>query len=224
VAAYGGHLYGMSTTQKIIQVGYFWPTLFHDYIHEVKWCNKYELYTYKALAPTALLHPVIIDGPFYKWGIDFMMCNHLSNNGKKYIIIAIDYFTKWAKAIPTFNNTNDTTVHIFFNHVISHFGVPLQLVSDHGKHFENEFFAELSAKLGFTHEFSSPYYSQSNGRFEAVNKFLKTMLQFTIEKHNTNWNPMLFVALKACQTTVKMATDFTPFHLVDDIKSVLHIE
>jgi transposase InsO family protein len=57
------------------------------------------------------------------------------------------------------------------------FGVPLQLVSDHGKHFENEIFIELSSKLGFSHKFSSPYYPQSNGQVEAVNKVLKTMLQ-----------------------------------------------
>jgi hypothetical protein len=101
--------------------------------------------------------------PFYKWGIDFMTFHPPSSNGHKYIVMAVDYFTKWVEAMPTFNNTADTTTCFFFNHVITRFRVPLQLVSDHGKHFENEIFVELSSKLGFSHEFSSPYYPQSNG-------------------------------------------------------------
>jgi transposase InsO family protein len=79
--------------------------------------------------------------------------------------------------MPTLNNTIDMDCSFLLqSHHFSFFGVPLQLVFDHGKHFENEFFIELSHKLGFTHEFASPYYPQSNGKVEAVNKVLKTML------------------------------------------------
>jgi hypothetical protein len=222
--ACGGHLSGISTAQKIIRAGYFWPTLFHDCIHAVKRCEQCQLYANKARAPPALLHPVITAGPFCKWGIDFMTCNPPSNNGHKYIVVAVDYFTKWAEAMPTFNNTADTAVRFFFNHVISRFGVPLQLVSDHGKHFENEIFVKLSSRLGFSHEFASPYYPQSNGQVEAVNKVLKTMLQHMVNKHKTNWHHMLFSALWAYRTAVKTATGFTPFHLVHGIEATLPIE
>jgi hypothetical protein len=123
--ACGGHLFRMSTAQKIIHAGYFWPILFHDFIHTMKRCDKCQLYSNKARAPPSLLHLVITAGPFCKWGIDFMTCNPPSSNGHKYIVIVVDYFTKWAEAMPTFNNTTDTTSFFFFNHVISHFGVPL---------------------------------------------------------------------------------------------------
>jgi hypothetical protein len=96
--------------------------------------------------------------PFCKWGIDFMTFDPPSNNGHKYIVVEIDYFTNWVEAMPTFNNIVDTTMHFFFNHVITQFGVPQQLIYDHAKQFENNIFAELSLKLGFTQEFSSPYY------------------------------------------------------------------
>jgi hypothetical protein len=66
-----------------------------------------------------------------------------SSNGHKYIIMAVDYFTKWVKAMPTFNNTVDTTTCFFFNHVITRFEVPPQLVFDHGKHFENNILETL---------------------------------------------------------------------------------
>ena len=115
-------------------------------------------YTHKSHAPLVPLQHVIIVGLFCKWGMDFMTCNPSSRNGHKYIIVSIDYFTKWVEAMPTFNNIANTTTHFFFNHVISCFGVPLQLASNHGKHFENEIFVELSSRLGFSHEFASPYY------------------------------------------------------------------
>jgi hypothetical protein len=93
--ACGVHLSGISTAQKIIRAGYFWPTLFDDCIHAVKQCEQCQLYANKARAPPTLLHPVITAGPFCKWGIDFMTCNPPSSNGHKYIVFAIDYFTKW---------------------------------------------------------------------------------------------------------------------------------
>jgi hypothetical protein len=142
----------------------------------VKRCEQCQLYANKARAPPALPHPVITATPLCKWGIDVMTCNLPSINGHKYIVVAIDYFTKWVEAMPTFNNTADTAARFFFKHVISRFGVPVQLVSDHGKHFENDIFFKLSSWLGFSHKFASPYYPHSNGQVEVVNKVLKTML------------------------------------------------
>ena len=75
-------------------------------------------------APLAPLHPIIIVGPFAKWGIDFITCNPHSERGHGYIILAVDYFTKWAKAMPTFMADGKTVANFMFNHVISHFSVP----------------------------------------------------------------------------------------------------
>jgi hypothetical protein len=190
----------------------------------MKRCDKCHLYTNKSHEPPSLLQPIITTGPFCKWGINFVTCNLTSSNEHKYIVIAVDYFTKWDESMPTFNNTTDTTTCVFFNHIISHFGVPLQLVSDHGKNFENEIFMELSSRLGFSHNFSSPYYPQSNRQVEVVNKVLKTMLQHMVNKHKTNWHHMLFFILWAYHTTVKISTGFTPFNLVHGVEATLPIE
>jgi hypothetical protein len=139
-------------------------------------------------------------------------------------MVAFDYFTKWVEAMPTFNNIVDTTTCFFFNHVISRFGVPLQLVSDHGKHLENKIFVELSSRLGFSHEFASPYCPHSNEQVEVVKKVLKTMLQHMVNKHKTNWHLMLFSALWAYHMTIKTAIGFTPFLLVHGVKATLPIE
>ena len=93
-----------------------------------------------------------------------------------YIIVVIDYFTKWVEAIPTFNYKADTAARFFFNHVITRFGVPQQIVSYHGHHFEDKIWSELSTMLKFEHQYSSAYYPQGNGQVEAINKIIKTML------------------------------------------------
>ena len=93
------------------------------------------------------MHPIVSTEPFTKWGIDFMTCNPPSSGGHGYIIVTVDYFTKWAEAMPTFNNTGQTTTFFFFNHVIAQFGVPQAIVTDHGKHFRNHMMSKLTAKL-----------------------------------------------------------------------------
>eukprot|EP00253_Pinus_taeda_P036128 PITA_36128 len=121
------------------------------------------------LAPPAPLHPVVIVGPFAKWGIDYVTYNPRSTGGHGYIIVAVDYFTKWAEAMPTLSEDGHAAAQFLFNHIISQFGVPQAIVTDHGKHFRNHMMIELTTQLGLRHDSSTPYYPQANGQVEAVN-------------------------------------------------------
>jgi transposase InsO family protein len=78
----------------------------------------------------------------------------------------VDYFTKWAKAMPTFDNTGKTAALFIFNHIITRFGDPQAIVTDHNSHFQNFMMSELTEKLGLPHENSTPYYPKSNGQVE----------------------------------------------------------
>eukprot|EP00253_Pinus_taeda_P024678 PITA_24678 len=113
-------------------------------------------------APATPLHPVVTVGPFAKWGIDYVTCNPHSAGGHGYIIVAVDYFTKWAKAMPTLSEDGHTAAQFIFNPVIARFGVPQAIVPDHGKHFRNHMMVELTTQLGLRHDSSSPYYPQAN--------------------------------------------------------------
>ena len=93
----------------------------------------------------------------------------------------VDYFTKWVESMPTFNSSTKTATWFFFNHVITHFDVSRQLLSNHDTHFQNNLFQDLSILFGFGHEFCMPYYLQANGQGEAINHVLKTMLQHMID-------------------------------------------
>ena len=83
---------------------------------------------------------------------------------------------------------------------------------------------ELSAKLGFRHENSTPYYLQVNGQVEAIKKVLKMMLHRMVGDHKSNWHHILFSALWAYKTSVKIATSFTPFQLVYGLEVVFPIQ
>jgi hypothetical protein len=174
--ACGGHMSGYATTQKILRVDYFCPSLFNDYIIAVQKCHVFQTHNHKIRSHPAPLHPVVSIGPFAKWGINFMTYHPHSVGGHGYIVVAIDYFIKWVEAMLTFDNTGKTATLFIFNHIIARFGVPQAIVTDHGSHFRNFMMFELTEKLCLHHENSMPYYPQANGQIEEINKVLITML------------------------------------------------
>ena len=115
----------------------FLASLFNDYIITVQKCHNCQTYNHKIRSHPTPLHPVVSIGPFAKWGIDFMTCQPHSTWGHGYIIVAVDYFTKWAEVMSTFDNTGKTTTLFIFNHIIARFGVPQAIVTDHSSHFRN---------------------------------------------------------------------------------------
>ena len=80
--ACGGHLSGLATAQKILRVGYLWPTIFKYYVEAMKHCYPFQLYTRKMWSHPAPLFPIILVRPFMKWGIDYGVCNPVSAGGK----------------------------------------------------------------------------------------------------------------------------------------------
>ena len=96
---------------------------------------------YKKHTDPAPPHPIVAIGPFSKSGIDFVHCRSTSAGGHGYIIVAVDYFTKWAEEIPTYAEDGKTASLFLFNHIIARFEIPRAIVTDHGSHFKNNMMA-----------------------------------------------------------------------------------
>ena len=126
--------------------------------------------------------------------------------------------------MPTVKSDGKTATFFVFNQIIARFGIPSEIVTYHGRHFQNEMMEELAAKLGFKHGHSSPYYPKANGKVEAINKSLKTILQKNVSQSKSDWHIMLYPTLWAYRTSVKTTTGFSPFQLVHNVELILPIE
>ena len=104
-------------------------------VEAVKHCHLCQIYTRKMRSHPTPLFPIIVVGPFTKWGVDFMTWNLVSDRGHMHIIVVVDYFTKWAEAMPTFKSNGEIESYFVFNQIIARFGILKQIVTDHGGHF-----------------------------------------------------------------------------------------
>nr|GFA37213.1 reverse transcriptase domain-containing protein [Tanacetum cinerariifolium] len=149
---------------------------------------------------------------FDVWGIDFMG-PFPSSRGNKYILVAVDYLSKWveAKALPT----NDPRVVCkFLKSLFARFGSPRAIISDHGTHFCNDQFLKVMLKYGVTHRLSTAYHPQTSGQVKVSNRGLKRILERIIGENQASWSDKLDDALWAFQTAYKTPIGCTPYKLV----------
>nr|GEV48542.1 reverse transcriptase domain-containing protein [Tanacetum cinerariifolium] len=135
-------------------------------------------------------------------GIDFMGL-FLSLRGNKYILVVVDYLSKWveAKALPT-NDAQD--VCKFLKSLFSRFGTPRAIISDRGTHFCNDQFTKVILKYGVTHRLATAYHPQTSGQVEVSNRGLKRILERTVGENRTSWSDKLDDALWAFRTVFKI--------------------
>nr|GEW11594.1 reverse transcriptase domain-containing protein [Tanacetum cinerariifolium] len=149
---------------------------------------------------------------FDVWGIDFMG-PFMSLRGNRYILVAVDYLSKWveAKALPT----NDARVVVtFFKSLFTRFRTPRAIISDRGTHFCNDKFAKVMSKYGVTHRLSIAYHPQTSGQVEVSNRVLKRILERTVGENRASWSEKLDDALCAFRTAYKTPIGCTPYKLV----------
>jgi len=148
----------------------------------VKKCHPCQFFSKKMQAHPSPLHHVFSIGPF---SIDFTTWKPSSTARYHYIIVKVDYFTKWVEAMPTCSNNVNTATCFTFNHIITRFDIPRSIVTDHKSHFCNSMMTKLATFLHFDQEHSSPYYPQANGQVDPVNQVLKIILQRMVGKHKS---------------------------------------
>nr|GEU97738.1 reverse transcriptase domain-containing protein [Tanacetum cinerariifolium] len=139
--------------------------------------------------------------------------NYTAKKGNKYILVAVDYLSKWveAKALPT----NDARVVVkFLKSLFSRFGTPKAIISDCGTHFCNDQFAKVMSKYEVTHRLSTAYHPQTSGQVEVTNRGLKRILERTVRENHASWTDKLDDALWAFRTDFKTIIGCTPYRLV----------
>ena len=106
--------------------------------------------------------PILPVEIFDIWGIDFMGPFPVSF-GYEYILVAVDYVSKWIEAIPTRTNDHSVVLGFVKANIISRYGCPRTIISDGGPHFKNVHFTRLLQNLGVNHMIATPYHPQTSG-------------------------------------------------------------
>nr|GEU60718.1 reverse transcriptase domain-containing protein [Tanacetum cinerariifolium] len=147
-----------------------------------------------------------------KKGIDFMG-PFPSSKGNKYILVAVDYLSKWveAKVLPT----NDARVIVkFLKSLFSWFGTPKAIISGRGTHFCNDQFSRVMSKYRVTHRLSTAYHPQTSRQVEVTNRGLKRILERTVGENHALWSDKLEDTLWAFRIAFKTPIGCTPYRLV----------
>ena len=171
-----GHFNLQTTAKNIMWSGIWWPTLFHDAEAFVKRLTNAEAFVKRcevcqqSKVPNMFdrmpLRPMLSTCAFVKWGLDFVK-PPAKNKHAEYILVVIDYLTKWMEAKAIVKNDACTMAKFLDENIFTRYGLPIELVSDQGTHFINKVIEYLLQEFMVIHHKFAPYHPQSNGKPKA---------------------------------------------------------
>ncbi|XP_022026370.1 uncharacterized protein LOC110927055 [Helianthus annuus] len=155
---------------KVMNAGYYWPGMHLDAVKELRKCSGCQRHAPKTMRPKNELVPVTTAWPFQQWGIDMVGPFPEAPGAVKFIIVVVDYFTKWVEAKALASTTSAVVKRFIWEQIICRFGLPLRIITDNGTNFAADDLERWFKELHVEHTFSSVAHPQGNGQVEAVNK------------------------------------------------------
>ena len=167
--------------------GFWWSQIQKDaaeYVHKCEQCQKHAPLTYQ---PVGHLNPISSPWLFVQWGLDILDPFPRATGNRRFVLMTMDYFTKWVKA-EALANIQDVDVKKFvWKNIVTRFGVSDSLISDNGLQFDCRAFREFCCDLGIKNRYSTPVYLQSNGQAEAINKTILNGLKKMLDGAMGRW-------------------------------------
>ncbi|CAA0834113.1 Polynucleotidyl transferase- ribonuclease H-like superfamily protein, partial [Striga hermonthica] len=212
------------TTKVILRAGYFWPTMKADAKEMARRCMKCQKHDPLIHQPAETMTTMSAPIPFAQWGIDLVGPMPQATGQRKFLIVAVDYFTKWVEAEPLAKITEEKVVQFLYNNICCRFGVPKILISDNGTQFNGKRIRVWCEEMGIEQHFASVAHPQANGQVEVTNRIILNGLKTRLEKASGAWVDELTSVLWAYRTTPRSTTGETPFSLVYGMEALLPVE
>uniref|UniRef100_A0A3B3CRR4 Gypsy retrotransposon integrase-like protein 1 n=1 Tax=Oryzias melastigma TaxID=30732 RepID=A0A3B3CRR4_ORYME len=203
---------GVHRTLNRIQRRFHWPAMQRDVREYVAACSTCARSKSSSSAPAGLLHPLPTPSrPWSHLAMDFVT-GLPPSNGNTVILTVVDRFSKMAHFIPLPQLPTATeTANLMINHVFSHHGIPVDIVSDRGPQFTSQVWKAFCSALGATVSLSSGYHPQSNGQAERANQELEAALRCLAAQNHQDWSQFLVWIEYAHNTHPASATGISPF-------------
>ncbi|KAK3041516.1 hypothetical protein RJ639_000135 [Escallonia herrerae] len=158
-----------------------------DAIEFTRRCDKCQKFAPISHTPVVPLTSIVSPIPFAVWGMDLLGPFPMASGQRRFVIVAIDYFTKWTKAESLATITSTKCEDFFWKNVVYHFGVPRALVVDNGKQFDNNNFRTFCTNLSIDLRFTSVAHPQSNGQTENMNRSILQGLKEKLDEAKGAW-------------------------------------
>ncbi|GJX97273.1 reverse transcriptase domain-containing protein [Tanacetum coccineum] len=213
-----------SVVAKALRIGYYWPTMHGDARKLIQACQDCQVHKPVPRNPQQKLSPITSPWPFYKWGIDIAGPFPEGPGKVKFLIVAIDYFTKWIEAKPVATITGSQIKKFVWDNIVCRFGLPGEIISDNGKQFQDNPFKDWCEKLCIRQHFASVKHPQTNGLVERANRSLGEGIKARLDERSKNWMEELPHVLWAHRTMIKSSNGDTPFSLTYGTEAVIPAE
>nr|GEZ67933.1 reverse transcriptase domain-containing protein [Tanacetum cinerariifolium] len=177
-----------SVVAKALRSGYYWPTMHTDAKNMIRECNDCQVHCPVPKNPQEKLTPITSPWPFYKWGIDIARPFSEGLGKVKFLIVAMDYFTKWIEARPVAIITGTQVKNFVWDNIVCKFGLPGEIVSHNEKRFRDNPFKNWCEKLSIRQCFAFVKHPQANGPVERANRSLGEGIKARLgKKIKTRW-------------------------------------
>ena len=183
----GSHVRVHSLAHRAMTQGFWWPRMRNDVAEYVQKCERCPKHAHLIHQPAGHLNPISSPWPFAQWGQDILSPFPRATDNRRFVLVAVDYFTKWVEAEALANIWDVDVKKFVWKNIFTRFGVPNTLISDNGLQFDSRAFRNFFRDLSIMNRYSTPAYPQSNGQAEVVNKAILNGLKRRLDSAKCNW-------------------------------------